>query len=87
MLKISPYQQLSRALPPTVIFQGLADPIVPAQSVTAFVEKAKSLDSDKIIYYTYQARGHEFYYGPGSRKDYKATLDKVARFLEGLGWL
>ncbi len=87
LLEISPHHQLSRALPPTVIFQGLADPIVPAQSVTAFVEKAKSLDSDKIIYYTYQARGHEFYYGPGSRKDYQDTLNKVIRFLESLGWL
>lgn len=86
LMKISPHQQMKRKLPPSVIFQGLADSVVPADSVTAFVEKARSLGSEQISYHTYTARSHEFYYGPSSRKDYQDTLNKVIRFLESLGW-
>ena len=74
-------------MPPTIIFHGTADNIIPVESVTAFVEKAKALGSEDITFHQYSGRGHEFYFGPGSRKDYKKTLAQTVRFLESLGWL
>lgn len=88
LMKISPMQNLSRKLPPTIIFQGTEDLIVPADSVVAFVERARSIGSETIHYHSYPGRTHEFYvYGPDSRRDYKDTLEKVLDFLGGLGWL
>lgn len=87
LMKISPHQQLATALPPSIIFQGTADRIIPAESVDAFVEKARALGSVNIDYHRYAERGHEFYHGPGSRRDYKDTLEKVVGFLEKLNWL
>lgn len=87
LLEVSPQQRLSSALPPTVIFHGTADAIIPEESVAAFIEKARSLGSENITYHAYHGRGHEFYYGPGSRQDYKDTLSKTVSFLESLGWL
>jgi len=87
LLEISPHQQLEKALPPTIIFHGSDDAIIPIGSVVDFITKAKSLGSENIAFHQYSGRGHEFYYGPGSRKDYKNTLEKTVRFLESIGWL
>lgn len=88
LMKISPMQNLSRKLPPTIIFQGTEDQIVPADSVVAFVERARSLGPENIFYHSYPGRTHEFYvYGTGNRRDYKDTLEKVLHFIELLGWL
>ncbi|MCF6311564.1 MAG: alpha/beta hydrolase [Verrucomicrobiales bacterium] len=89
LLKISPFHRIESALPPSIIFQGGQDTIVPIKSVSAFVKKARGMDAaaKSISYITYPGRGHEFYYGPGSRKDYWETLGRITLFLEELGWL
>ena len=87
LLEISPMHGLTSAMPPTIVFHGTADKVVPVDSVSAFIEKAKSIGSENITYHKYLERGHEFYYGAGSRKDYKDTMIKVTSFLESLGWL
>ncbi len=87
LLEISPHQQLEQVMPPTIIFHGTNDAIIPVESVVDFINKTKDLGSENIVFHKYTGRGHEFYYGPGSRKDYKNTLTKIVRFLESLGWL
>jgi len=87
LLAISPYQRLSKALPPSIIFHGSADVIVTEESVAAFVKKARSLGSENLIYHKYLGRGHEFYFGAGSRKDYQSTLKEVQSFFKALHWL
>lgn len=90
LLGISPFHRIESALPPSIIFQGDQDTIVPEKSVSAFVKKARGLNpstDQDIRYIIYPDRRHEFYYGPGSRKDYQDTLSRITLFLEKLGWL
>ena len=84
---ISPHHRLSEALPPTLIFHGSADAIIPEQSVAAFVAKSRELGSERVLYHKYAGRTHEFYFGSGSRKDYKDTLSKIEDFLQSLNKL
>ncbi len=85
---ISPIHQMKQPLPPTIIFHGTADSIVPIRTSENFVKKARELGSETVELIRYPGKAHEFYLnGPGSRSGFNSTMDEVKEFLTRLGWL
>lgn len=88
ILSISPLQQLQAPLPPTIIFHGITDSMVPFATAEAFVKKAKSMGAKKVVLVGYEDRDHGFFnYGRADGKDYQSTMKKTEAFLEDLGWI
>jgi len=85
---LSPFHNLDKSLPPTVIFHGTKDTAVPFPSIKAFEAKAKKVEVDRLVVHSYEGRPHGFFnFGRGGGKDYRDTVAKMDRFLTSLGWL
>ncbi|XOV89834.1 MAG: alpha/beta hydrolase [Pseudomonadota bacterium] len=88
LIEISPYHQVTRDLPPAIIFHGTADTTVPFSSVEQFVAKASALGVDTIELFPYPGRTHGFFnFREEGNPDYDDTVARVDRFLQKLGWL
>lgn len=86
--EISPLHQMQEPLPPTIIFHGTSDAIVPFRTSEALVTRAKELGSQSITLIPYRGRGHEFHLaGAASRREFKKSLSEIEEFLRSLGWL
>lgn len=83
MTSISPLQQLSKPLPPTIIFQGTDDLTTPYSITTDFVSKALALKSSNIQLVPYQKKGHGFF---NNECCLASTLEQTYNFIQGLGW-
>jgi acetyl esterase/lipase len=79
----SPVHHISPGAPPTVIFHGMADTLVPYENVERFASLMEK-DGNVCQLYGYPSGGHGFY-----RKDvyYADTVAKSDEFLENLGWI
>lgn len=87
LLAISPVQQLTELLPPTLILHGSEDAIVPLSSSEAFVENAHVIGSERVELKVYPGAGHEFYlHGFQGNRGFEQSLNDILTFLEGLGW-
>jgi acetyl esterase/lipase len=85
--EIAPIHQMKTPLPPTLIFHGTADPIVPINTSEKFVERANANGSPRVELIRYPGKGHEFHLaGAAARREYRKTLDEIIRFLDSLGW-
>lgn len=88
IIAISPLHHVTNALPPTLIFHGIADTTVPYATAEAFAKKAKDLGVKNVVLVGYEDRKHGFFnYGKGNGKDYQSTMEKTEAFLEELGWI
>lgn len=86
--KLSPFHTLDASLPPTVIFHGTGDSIVPHESIEAFVAKANKLQAKDVVLHSYPDRPHGFFnFGRAGGNDYRDTVAKMDAFLTRLGWL
>ena len=84
---LSPYHQLTKDLPPTIIFHGRADTTVPFSTAQLFTQKAKKLGARcELVAYDGQPHGF-FNYGHGENKMFEATVKAMDRFLESLGYI
>lgn len=83
---ISPYQNVTKDLPPTIIFHGKADTTVPYSTVDDFTKKANELGA-KVNLRGYEGRAHGFFNFKRSEDDYQATVAEAEAFLVELGWL
>jgi acetyl esterase/lipase len=83
----SPFHQLTRALPPTLILHGRADATVPYADVVRFCEKATSLGA-RCQLVGYDGAPHGFF-NPQREggKWHRETLLEADRFLTRLGFL
>ena len=84
--KMSPYHQLSKSLPPTLIMHGKADTTVPYKTVELFTTKAKELGCDCVLV-GYEDQQHGFFNYGRNQDNYQATRDEMVRFLRRLGYL
>ena len=87
--RISPIHQLKGKIPPTIIFHGKADPIVPYQTVDEFTKIAIANGSRcELKGYTDAAHGF-FNYGRGGTpgENYLRTLQQLDQFLASIGYL
>jgi acetyl esterase/lipase len=86
--QLSPYHQVQKGAPPTIIFHGKADPTVPYQTVELFT-KAMTDAGNKCQLVGYEGQTHGFFnYGRGNNNEYyNKTVAELDKFLVGLGYL
>lgn len=76
----SPFHQIRKGLPPTVIFHGTKDEIVPYSTIVEFQEKMNRFGNDCTLH-TFENRGHGL-----SQNDVPEISRLTTEFLKGLGW-
>lgn len=85
--ELSPYHQLRRGLPPTIIFHGQADSTVPFETAEQYATKARQLGNPcKLI--GYPGQGHGFFnHSRGAKGRYEQTLEALDSFLVSIKYL
>jgi len=85
--EISPMHNISETTPPTIVFLGSQDKLIPVSTAEAYEAKmeAAGVRCDTHIY---EGRGHGFF-NPGrdGNADYIDTVKKMDEFLVSLGYL
>jgi acetyl esterase len=85
--EISPIDHLGKkTLPPTIIFHGKADTLVPFSEVDDFCRKAVDL-GNRCEVVPFEGAEHGFFNPQNSTKWYYETLSGTERFLRGLGYI
>ncbi len=86
-VKLSPYHNLSKGAPPTIIFHGTGDTTVPFATVAAFQKKMVEL-GNRCELVAYKGAGHGFF---NFERDHNAnfvdSMCRLDRFLISLGYL
>ncbi|HEV8691471.1 MAG TPA: alpha/beta hydrolase [Ideonella sp.] len=86
--QLSPTLQIDASLPPTWIFHGTADKVVPFSQVTEFRDRAKALGGGEVTVQAFSGRGHGFFNAKrGDGKDFEVTLAGIVAGLKKLGWV
>jgi acetyl esterase/lipase len=84
---LSPYHHVAPGVPPTAIFHGTADEVVPYATVAAFAKAMKDAGNTCELN-GYDDEGHGFFnYGRARNKMFVATLKEADKFLARLGYL
>ncbi len=83
----SPLHNIRPGAPPTVVFLGTEDRLVPVATLRAFDRRMEAAGARCDVYY-YGGQGHGFFnYRDGSNPYYLRTLQAADRFLASLGYL
>jgi acetyl esterase len=86
-VRVSPYHQVKKGSPPSIIFHGKADTIVPYRSVELFAQKMIDL-GNRCELRGYEGEGHGFFnFGRAGNRNFLDTLEHMDRFLVSLGFL
>lgn len=85
--EISPFHNISKSTPPTIVFLGSQDKLIPVSTAEAYEAKMKEVGV-RCDTHIYEGRGHGFF-NPGrdGNKDYEDTVQKMDDFLVSLGYL
>lgn len=84
---MSPYHQLTKNLPPTIVFHGKEDTTVSYNTAEGFCDKAKQLGA-RCELVGYEDAGHGFFnHGRGDGSHYTDTVRRMDAFFASLGWL
>jgi acetyl esterase len=84
---MSPYHNMVGKLPPTIIFHGTNDKIVPFVTVELFTNRMHEF-GNKCTLVAYQGELHGFFnYGKNSNAAFVDTVYKMDKFLVSLGYL
>ena len=82
---ISPRHNLSRDTPPTIVFLGTRDKLIPVATARAYEAAMKKIGG-RCDLHLYEGAGHGFFnYGRGDY--YKLTVAEADKFLVSLGFL
>ena len=85
--QLSPWHNVAKGQPPTLVLHGEADLLVPFWTSKVFVEKMKKVDNQaELAAYPDQKHGF-FNYGRGNAKNFMATMKRTDEFFIKLGWL
>ncbi len=84
--QLSPYHQLTKTLPPTLILHGQADTTVPYKTVELFTNKAKQMGCDCTLI-GYADEQHGFFNYQRNQSKYEATRDEMVKFLKRLSFV
>lgn len=85
--EISPIHLLSSNLPPTIIFHGESDTLVPFSESVEFCRKANQL-ANRCELVGFKGVGHGFFHrGREDGKLFRETLSRTDQFLMNLGYL
>lgn len=85
--KISPFHNVVENLPPTIIFHGAKDEVVPIKQVVEF-EKRMQKAGNRCELHTYEGQIHGFFnQGRNQDKFFKQTVNSLDQFLVSLEYL
>ena len=86
--QLSPTLQIDASLPPTWIFHGTADKVVPFSQATEFRDRARELHAGEVTLQPFPGRGHGFFNAKrGDGEDFDATIAGIVAGLRKLGWI
>ena len=85
--EISPYHHIDKCVPPTIIFHGTKDRIVPYKTAEMFHQKMLGVGNDSTLI-SFEGRDHGFFnHGKHlAESDYCKTLKYTDDFLSRIGW-
>lgn len=84
---VSPYHNLKKGAPPTIIFHGTGDNTVPFNTAKLYAEKMKT-NGDNCILIGYEGEPHSFFnYGKKKNALFVDTVYKMDKFLCSIGYL
>lgn len=85
--ELSPAAHIKPALPPTIIFHGKADALIPYSSMESFTRQMKSA-GNRCELHGFEGQGHGFFNpGKSGGKYFDETLKLAEEFLASLGYL
>ena len=85
--KLSPYHNVKKGAPPTIVFHGKADTTVPYATAELFA-KAMTDAGNKCTLVGYEGQAHGFFnYGRNGNEYYDKTLKALDDFLVSLGYI
>lgn len=83
---ISPAHNISQDDPPTIVFLGSKDSLIPVATATKFDEDLKAAGVKSEVH-IYEGQPHGFFNENKSPKSFLDTVRKTDAFLVSLGWL
>lgn len=83
--KFSPLHNIKEESPPTIIFSGTKDKLIPVKTIELYQKKMISF-GNRCDVYLYEGKQHGFF-NYNKFKNYKETLLKADEFLQSLGYL
>ena len=89
--EISPCHNVRKGIPPTLVFHGTADRIVPFENVERFTQLMKDA-GNRCILVPFEKKGHGFFNGSFFRPkngddDFSQCMNKSVEFLSALGFV
>ena len=85
--EISPLHNINNGSPPTIVFLGTNDALIPVSTARAYEERMTSVGS-RCDTHLYEGQPHGFFNkGRSGDKYYIATVSAMDKFLTSLGWL
>ena len=85
--RLSPWHHIHSNQPPAIIFHGKADTTVKYFTAKMFADKSKDA-GNRCELVGFEGQSHGFFnYGKGGNKMYVATVERMDRFLNTLGYL
>ena len=86
--EISPYHHVDKTVPPTIIYHGTKDRLVPFQTAQMFHKKMLTVGNDCTLI-PFEGRDHGFFnHGKHLPKsDYQETLNYTNEFLARIGFI
>ena len=86
--QLSPTVLMDATLPPTWIFHGTADKVVPFSQVTEFRDRARAVGGGEVTLQAFPGRNHGFFNAKrGDGGDFDATVTGIVNGLKKLGWI
>ncbi len=82
----SPLHNIAKGMPPTIVFLGTEDKLVPVAAAEAFQAKMKA-NGDRSELLIYEGMPHGFFNQSKKNNKYAETVAEMDRFLVSLGWL
>lgn len=84
--EISPFHNIYKGAPPTIIFQGTADKSVSIQEPERFCEEMKKYGNNCEVV-LYEGRDHGFFFKYYGDEDFTSTMEYTVKFLTSLGYI
>ena len=82
----SPIHNIRPGMPPTIVFLGTKDALIPVSTAQAFQTIMQVVGSRSELH-LYEGQGHGFFNENKSRKYFYETVVEMDRFLESLGYV
>ena len=85
--EISPMHNISKATPPTIVFLGSKDDLIPVATAEKYKELMEKAGG-RCDLHVYEGQGHGFFnYKKGGGVNYNKTVLEMDKFLQSLGYL